>query len=765
MSEELPSFLGITPFGPYCVPCNESLSIQTGILTHGKEFHPEFRFKNARVIREVQRCMETLRYTHADDLSSFLTDQPATGPTWFCTACFRSFANLFNYERHLERNKDCSARRLGGGKLECYVTICGRLGPKSCTSIKSTFITTTATASGSTIVSYGSTVSSLTDSIFQSSISKNNTLVVETSSKVPTTLLTTQDQANQILAPFVRPDEDVRDLSLIFYPILSPGFEGTMKQFLTYSSHQGGEDGILFKWIEAGREWLGKYAGGHIANVSANVRSRLAEFEQKEVDGSIVGTRTFTLRRGIPRLMSELDATLRFLYRYPTTLFDSFKKPEVLHMTTHSMIESAIIPKILFTAAAEEPDDHGRLPVACLYALSRGFTSRGGIDLTMNECGWFASRISAILHLLRAGVCGYLVTLSVDSSTELLSLQEMEIVNRIQHGRVTNLLAPDVKRLRDLNTRKPRVKSNTVNSNGDITSGGFTFPFSIWSTIILRLEEISTACFAEVFEDDLWKLFLEKPISMTDWAQLEASVVDNDAIIWLGDIVVKEGREPILSKVQSIMELCFLGLGVGAVRHEEVIRLKVLSCQWHNSYLYFWTESLKKGSLKASSATPKLAEHRLSLSLSRIVLLGRHAMVATSEAGLKEPLLFPGEPSGAFMLGLLQDIFDFDYPPQLLNARHLFTSIGNVILPDTSPHGSEGCWVSTLSLTEKSGHTQGTAHRAYGTWLENSEEAMYDLYHRNLGESALDPPPLHFTPFSDSVLKSSLQAMLGRDAD
>ncbi len=355
MSEELPSFLGITPFGPYCVPCNESLSIQTGILTHGKEFHPESRFKNARVIREVQRRMETLRYTHADDLSSFLTDQPATGPTWFCTACFRSFANLFNYERHLERNKDCSARRLGGGKLECYVTICGRLGPKSCTSIKSTFIATTATASGSTIVSYGSTVSSLTDSIFQSSISKNNTLVVETSSKVPTTLLTTQDQASQILAPFVRPDEDVCDLSLIFYPILSPGFEGTMKQFLTYSSHQGGEDGILFKWIEAGREWLGKYAGGHIANVSANVRSRLAEFEQKEVDGSIVGTRTFTLRRGIPRLMSELDATLRFLYRYPTTLFDSFKKPEVIHMTTHSMIESAIIPKILFTAAAEEP--------------------------------------------------------------------------------------------------------------------------------------------------------------------------------------------------------------------------------------------------------------------------------------------------------------------------------------------------------------------------------------------------------------------------
>ena len=133
-------------------------------------------------------------------------------------------------------------------------------------------------------------------------------LIVEKSSTVPTTLLTTQNQACEILQPFVRPDENARDLALIYYPLLTPGFEGQMKEFLACSSPQAGEDGILFKWLEAGREWLGNYAAGHIANVSANVRSRLAEFEQREVDGSTVGTRTFTLRRGIPRLMGELDA-------------------------------------------------------------------------------------------------------------------------------------------------------------------------------------------------------------------------------------------------------------------------------------------------------------------------------------------------------------------------------------------------------------------------------------------------------------------------
>ena len=380
----------------------------------------------------------------------------------------------------------------------------------------------------------------------------------------------------------------------------------------------------------------------------------------------------------------------------------------------------------------------------------------------MNECGWFASRISAVLHLLRAGVCGYLVTLSVNNSSEFLSVQEMDIVNRIQNGRVTNLLAPYVKRLRDLNSRKPPVKSNTVNPNGDITSGGFTFPHSVWSTLIPRIDEIARACFTEIFEGELWKLFLEKPVGMTDWVLLEASVVDKESTIWLRDVVFKKDMDPILGKMQSILELCFFGLGVGAVRHEEVIRLMVLSCQWHNSYLYYWTESLKKGSLKASSK-PKLVEHRLSLSLSRIVLLGRHAMVASSDVSMAESLFQFS--SGSSMLELVQEIFDFDCPPQMLNVRHLFTSIGNVILPENGRRGIDGCLVSDSLLTEKSGHTQVTGRRAYGTWLENSEEAVYDLYHEQLGERSLDAPTVSFTPYSDSVLKSSMKTMLGRDAE
>ena len=277
----LPTFLGVTPFGVYCTKCNLSLSLSKGIDKHGKEVHPEDDFKNGIVIREVQRQMKVLREVYANDLTPFLTERPASHPTWFCTKCFSWFRKAGNYNRHLtSRDSICSGAI--GGKMPCFETICGNFSPKSCN--------VAPTNPGSmlvSVVSENTSVSTLTEHPFQVSTT-NQSLVVEHTSKVPATLLTTVEEACTILSPFVRADEDVRDLCLIFYPLLAPGFEARMKEFLSYSANQSSEDGVLFKWLEAGREWLGKYAAGHIANVSANVRSRLAEFEQRELDGAVV---------------------------------------------------------------------------------------------------------------------------------------------------------------------------------------------------------------------------------------------------------------------------------------------------------------------------------------------------------------------------------------------------------------------------------------------------------------------------------------------
>ena len=85
-------------------------------------------------------------------------------------------------------------------------------------------------------------------------------------------------------------------------------------------------------------------------------------------------------------------------------------------------------------------------------------------------------------------------------------------------------------------------------------------------------------------------------------------------------------------------------------------------------------------------------------------------------------------------------------------------------MPENSAFGNDGCLVSMSFLTKKSGHTQGTGRRAYGTWSENSEEALYDRFHSHLGEVTMDPPPVDFMPFSVSVLKAALKELIGRKA-
>lgn len=749
----LPPFLAFSPFGPYCKECAvpAPLAVEKGILSHGKTSHPNVLIKNAPLVREVKTRILELRQSHSSDLSPFLVPGSPVREMWFCTGCFDAFAKKANYKRHFESQKNKGCVEVDDAKLFCYPTICGRFGPRM---VKKN-LSFVSVVESPTVVTNATSISSLSHSAHASFLEVNSC-----ESKVPANLMMTLDEASEILKPFVRPDEDVNDLSLIFYPLLVCGFEGTMRQYLEFSTKLKDEEPILTQWIKAGQLWLTSYASGHIANVSANVRHRLAEFEQQEVDGTTYGTRTFTLRRGIPRLVNELEATLRFFYRFPTTLFNDFKTEEVKKATLTWLIERAIIPRILFIAANEEPTDHGQLPVACRYCLSRGFTLKNQVRLVMNECGWFSSRISAFMHLLRAGVCGYLVTLSVENTQDLTNL-ELELVKSVQNRRVTNLLAPYVKRLRELNARKPPVKNNTVNANGDITSGAFTFPKSTWSTIIPRIIHLAKTCFADIFQGDTWEHFLSLPVRVADFIQLDASVETEDQAISLKDLPLRDNVSSTLSQLQAVAEFCLFGLGVGAVRHEEVVRLTVRSVQWHNSYLYFWTESLKQGSLRGDKK-PRLIEHRLSLSLSRIFLLLRFCFVSAGCVVGDE--LIP-QLGGATMLTLVRDIFDFDSNPLMLNLRHFFTSVGNILLPENNIHGHDGTLVSNTSLTEKSGHTQGTGRRAYGTYLENSDEFIYDLYHKSLGEVIVEAPNIVFTPYSDAVLHSALKELLGPHAE
>ena len=150
MSTYIPSFVRVSPFGPYCHHCNVPLSIERGVYKHGKDTHPNVSFINAFAVRGIKSTMSNLRNKYSNDLSTFLKVEQNSKQLWFCFVCFTSFHNKSNYSRHLRgRNTNCAT--IQGCKTACFPTVCGRMGPQLA-----------ITASQPTIVSVGTTINSLT---------------------------------------------------------------------------------------------------------------------------------------------------------------------------------------------------------------------------------------------------------------------------------------------------------------------------------------------------------------------------------------------------------------------------------------------------------------------------------------------------------------------------------------------------------------------------------------------------------------------------
>ncbi len=77
---------------------------------------------------------------------------------------------------------------------------------------------------------------------------------------------------------------------------------------------------------------------------------------------------------------------------------------------------------------------------------------------------------------------------------------------------------------------------------------------------------------------------------------------------------------------------------------------------------------------------------------------------------------------------------DLYYKPMFLNVRHLFTSIGDILVHKGEQENGMTRLVSDQLMTEKSGLTQTHGIQSYATWVEKSKEVLYDYYHEALGE-------------------------------
>ena len=191
-------------------------------------------------------------------------------------------------------------------------------------------------------------------------------------------------------------------------------------------------------------------------------------------------------------------------------------------------------------------------------------------------------------------------------------------------------------------------------------------------------------------------------IAVVNWVKLDIRWTVNHKTFDLSSIVLNPDDISIdIEELQTIVQFAFLSLGFGAARFEELYRIKVVDTQWSGDHVYYSTFSHKKASVQQMGN--KASEHRLSFSLSRIVLLFHHAMnqIFETRKFLFDKQLFK-DYSVSF---LVSQVFETDSEPNLLQIRHFITSLMNVMFPRKD---KVGMLVSESEVTERSGHTQWT---------------------------------------------------------
>ena len=670
---------------------------------------------------------------------------------FFCFGCYSTFGRKAHLIRH--HGSQCSDSELSQNRFECYPTTCGRMGPLLEPIVHDI----------------------VEDEEERLTVETTAPYILENNGRVPAGLMLGTARYVELLEPLLSESEDAEDLVSIFAPLLGKFGESFSEvlssEIVLFSGVVLDTEVGLTNLLLAGEQWLFHHARTHVSAVPADLRGRLSSFEAKDDEDTTTGA-VFTFRRDVKRLWSELAPLLKYFYRLKLCLLSDLVDLVKESASVSELLCKAVVPNILVRLGLQSVSDISEVPWLVQFALARCFSQKHD-KVLMIECGWAGSRVSAILHLLRVGVCG---RLAAHRSWKWHD-EAINLVRDVQCGWVTNILAPYVSRLRHSKSRKPPLKDNTTDADGNITSGAFTFPRSKWSQLVPIILETALGCLKEIFVGDDFEIFLNVGLCLVvaDWYLLDATVSreGGEGTLKLKSLVARQNVGTARDKLRGIMEFCLHGMGCGSARYEEIKRLKVGNTQFHRDKVYYWTESIKSASIaRAKRRTmAKLTEHCLPRSVSRIFVLYRYVCdvgLCQANSGVfgsatqQQPVL--GGDSDASMMEFVSEVFQFSGVPTALNLRHFWTSITNVIFPSGGVERN-GSMVAQDAVAEMSGHTAATHRMCYGTEKSYWREGIYDSFHAALGEVGQRLCSGHIGQFSRQQMLGSLKVLCGDKAE
>jgi hypothetical protein len=668
----LVEIFGFTPFGTYCRICN----VHVGASEKMIKSHLEAK-KHGVFTRDAVNAIKTMadkeveRLSRKANLDLYLIDR---SEGWAC-GCGAVFKNTKGLIRHCKGVKSCSFDPKEARPEWLYNTVCFR------------------------------TISQATLDRLSSSLSTTRHLHFETT--------------EEALQKYIRPDETVGPYISIFHPLCvscGANFDSRLRDMVGWWKMEAGIDELgLLQLVKATKTWIHLSARRLVEMVPGDLRAALQVFAGQEV-GELNQNFLYSFRHSEALVLPEVICLLLFVWRHPSNLLASFKQ-------TVNACDPMLVPAILRELLLEKVQSFNSHSLVMEYCLARCFRMKAN-QIVMAQCGDNASTVAAVLSILRAGACSYIVL------SDMSNQQAKDFVNDVRKSRVLNIISPMIRRLREMQRRKPKRRKTTVSPEGDIAVDGFEFPRDKWSKIVPTVLAVCRQLLGSLFKGGDWLLFLDAntplAVSRKEGGRFLFSLSISGKEVKSSQLVLEQPLDYafIVDRLRAYVEICFHGFGGGSMRYEELVRLTLQNIVWHFGSLYFSAESIKK--YNANSQARKTTERKLPAEVARIYLL--YDLVARS--GVSDVGLLPVCANRKHsMQDAIAEIFNFSERPDATQIRQLWASVSNV----TFPKGETVVVSATADAAAMSGHTEGTHEVRYGSELIGGAELNYRKYHNAIG--------------------------------
>jgi hypothetical protein len=554
----------------------------------------------------------------------------------------------------------------------------------------------------------------------------------------------------KMISQYVRDDEDSGTFVSLFWPLMETNkksFQLTLCDFIDrYEKPPASHEQSLLTFLAMGEKWLLERARHEVSLIPGNFRASLLQFDAQDM-GEVSQNLTYNFRHFELTLLPELKKLLAFLWRSPlpfSRVVDENDPYFVVRIVT-----------VFFHEEMPSVFDH---PVIIQYTLSRFFRkSSADGSLKMSGAGQNASLAAAVLSLLRSATCSLICSARSDSDNFAHRL-----VRSSQLCRTANILSPIIRRLREIQRRKPKNRMVTVDVEGNVAVDGFEFPKQTWSRLVGIVLDRSISFLRILLTGNEWEQVLDVgvPLRVATLANGDMEFTLPDTSYSSKDVVLATNYDTIyIDKLISYVCLAMHGIGLGSMRLQELTTLSTQHGVWHRGTLYYSASSIKTFTHKSTGGNA--VEHKLPVRLGRLFLLFRAVVRNLDITGIDKTMIVPQRTSATHsMCDAISEIFAFDQRPDATQVRHMWTSICNTVFPS----GELSATVSAVDeVAEMSGHSPATHNRTYGSIVQDGREYLYRKFHEALGDS-VSTDVAGSVAMTEYDLFASLEYSFGRGA-